>query len=130
MHKAISMMLLTVVSTGAAAEWVAVGSSGNSTTTIYADPATIRKSGNMVKMWSLVDYKTPQGGVPKPYMSIRSRDEYDCNDERARGLSLTRHAGNMARGETVFKDSHPEKWEPVPPNSVGEGLWKFACAKR
>jgi hypothetical protein len=130
MRKAISLMLLAVVSSGAAAEWVVVGSSENSTTTIYADPATIHRKGDMVKMWSLVDYKTPQGSAPKPYMSMRSQDEYDCKDERARGLSLTRHAGNMARGKTVFTDSHREKWEPVPPNSVGEGLWKFACGKR
>ena len=130
MCKAILLILLAVMSSGAAAEWIVVGSTENSTTTIYADPATIRRKGDMVKMWSLVNYKTPQGGAPKPHMSIRSRDEYDCTEERARGLSLTRHAGSMARGETVFKDSHPEKWEPVPPNSVGEGLWKFACAKR
>jgi len=40
------------------AEWVEV-SEGDSVT-VYADPSTIRKKGNTVKMWSLFDYHTPQ----------------------------------------------------------------------
>lgn len=53
MHKAILMILLAVVSSSAVAEWVQFG--GNETITIYVDPATIHKAGNMVKMWFLYD---------------------------------------------------------------------------
>jgi hypothetical protein len=48
MRKLILILLLAVLSSSAMAEWIKVGANDNST--IYADPATIRKEGNMVKM--------------------------------------------------------------------------------
>jgi len=47
MYKVILMMLLAVVSSSAMAEWVEVDTSDDST--YYANPNTIRKSGNKVK---------------------------------------------------------------------------------
>jgi hypothetical protein len=46
MRRLILSVLLAVVSSSAAAEWVEVGRAD--TITAYADPATIRKAGNMV----------------------------------------------------------------------------------
>ena len=47
--------LLAAFSTGAMAEWTYLGLSsiGNSTFDVYIDKATIRKQGNVVKMWEL-----------------------------------------------------------------------------
>jgi len=51
MPKAILIILLTVVSSSAMAEWVKV--SEDKLVTAYADPTTIRKLGDKVKMWAL-----------------------------------------------------------------------------
>ena len=47
--------LLAAFSTGAMVEWTYLGLSsiGNSTFDVYIDKATIRKQGNVVKMWEL-----------------------------------------------------------------------------
>ncbi len=52
MHKAILMILLAVVSSSVMAEWILYGYGNKKEVeiTVYADPATIRKSGNTVKM--------------------------------------------------------------------------------
>ncbi len=129
MRKAILMMLLAVASSSAVAAWVKVG--GNDTAAFFADPATIRRAGDTVKMWHLYDYKTvraPEG--IKPYISIRVQSEFDCKGERARLLSGSFHSGNMAGGEIVYKGSDPGSWAPVPPHTTNETLWKFACGKR
>ena len=130
MRKAILMMLLAVVSSSAAAGWVEVG--GNETGAIYyADPATIRKAVNRVKMWILVDYKTTRvssGGMP--YMSMKAHVEYDCKEERVRTLYYSNHSGNMAGGKSVFSDDDPAKWSPVPRATIQEDLWEIACGKR
>src|SRR5471030_1082964 len=55
MRKTILMMLLAVVSGSAAAEWEEVANNENATT--YADFVTIRKEGNLAKMWDVIDYK-------------------------------------------------------------------------
>lgn len=127
MRKAILVMLLAVVSSSAAAEWVEVARSD--TSTFYADPATIRRAGNIVKMWDLIDRKTPDNFNNKPYMSQRSQHEYDCKEEQWRTLYFTFFSGNMAGGNAVYIDSDPGKWAPVPPGSIAEGMWKFACGR-
>ena len=130
MRKAVLMMLLTVVSSSAAAAWVEVGS--DETTTFYADPATIRTEGNMVKMWHLLDFKAvtvPPGGKRYMYLSSKSKAEYDCKEERARVLSFAWYSGNMGEGKAVYSTSKPGPWEPVAPESAIELLWNIACGK-
>ena len=128
MRKAILIMLLAGVSSNAAAEWVEVGSSEK--TTVYVDPATIRRAGNLVKMWNLIDLKTATlTAGSKPYTSQMTQAEFDCKEEQWRRLYFSWHSGNMTRGEIVYSDSNPGTWEPVPPGSATEVLWKFACGK-
>jgi len=56
MRKSILAMLLVAASGSAGAEWTQVGTSD--TSTVYADPATISKDGNIAKMWHLLDFRT------------------------------------------------------------------------
>lgn len=127
MHKAILTLLLAVVSSSAAAAWTAVGSSDPST--LYADPATISKAGDMVKMWDLLDFKTAQVMEGFRYMSSKTLSEYDCREERARMLYFSWHSEHMGGGQIVNTDFDPAKWEPVLPRSGVEKLWKLACGK-
>jgi hypothetical protein len=126
MRKAVLMLLLGVLSSSAAAEWVEVG--GNESATTYADPATIRRAGNMVRMWHLLDYAKARGikGI-KPHLSVRMLDEYDCAQERARTLSFSLHSGSMGEGEVVGASNNPGNWRPVPPDTLVETLRGFAC---
>jgi hypothetical protein len=127
MHKAILMMLLAIVSSSATAvEWIEVDFDGN--VTVYADLATIRKVGDRVKMWILIDYKTAQAG--NPYMSIRGQSEFDCKRERMRSLFLSFYSSNMGRGHVVDSDDDPAKWKRVTPGSIDDSLWQIACGKR
>jgi len=120
-------MLLAVVSSSAAAEWTEVDS--DETTTFYIDPTTIRRDGNLVKMWELVEYKTVRVRDTVKYLSSKSQSEYDCKDEQLRTLSLSLHSRNMAGGRTVYVTSDLGKWRPVPPGGGIEVLWKIACGK-
>jgi len=99
MHKAILILLLAVVSSSAMAEWVKV--SEDKLVTAYADPTTIRKLGDKVKMWALWDYSTAQEGDSKPYMSVRIQNEYNCKEETVRQIYATTFSGNMAEGNTI-----------------------------
>jgi hypothetical protein len=128
MCKAILMMLLAIVSSHAAAEWVEVGRSESATT--YADPASIRKADNMVTMWMLSDFKAVQARpYGTPYMSQKTQQEYDCKEERARIVYFLRYSENMGGGEVVYTESDPDAWKPVPPDGTNEVLWKFACGR-
>ena len=126
------LIALLVLSNGPAyAEWVEVGSTQDKGGyTVYADPDTIRRKGDLVKMWILYDFKTIRsiGGIS--LLSSKGQNQYDCAEERSRGLAFSWFSGNMGNGGIVHSDSDELKWEPVAPESIGETLWKFACAKR
>ncbi len=128
MRRTISMMLLAVVSSSAAAVWVKV--SENETAATYVDPATISKADTMVKMWRLIDLrKAVSMASDKPFMSSKGQDEYDCKEERTRVLALSFYSDNMGGGEVVHFEANPTKWGPVRARSISETLWKFACGK-
>lgn len=112
-----------------AAGWVIVGS--DKTDTQYANPSTIRRKGNMVTMWDLLDYKKAQLGNKsiKPFISTMSQSEYDCGEERLRILSASWHSEHMGKGNVVLTESDPDQWISIPPKSRGEGLWSIACEK-
>lgn len=124
---AILMMLLAVVSNSAAADWLRLGSNGEGIS--YADPATIRKAGDRVKMWDLADFKAIRTVSGKSYLSTRTQYEYDCAEAKSRLLEVSAHSENMAHGETVYSNANPRDWRPNPPGSGIEVLWKFACGK-
>lgn len=127
MPKAILILLLAVVSNGAAAEWVNV-STDDSGSTIYADPSTIRKVGNRVKMWVLFDYRKATLDAGDKIMSKRKHEEYDCKKKQIRLLYLSKHTGRFTEGKVVYLNDIPyNKWVPVVPGSVFEDLWRYAC---
>ncbi len=128
MRKVILMMVLAVVSNSAMAEWVNVGNNEN--LTVYVDPATIQRTGNMAKMWHLTDFKTANKDMGEAYLSTKDQNEYDCKEVKSRRRASSQHSKNMGSGKVVYSDSYTTKWKPVPPDSGIEIMWKFACTKR
>ncbi|MCR4303863.1 MAG: sel1 repeat family protein [Gallionella sp.] len=129
MRKAILVILLSVVSSSAAADWVKVSSTEDAT--FYANPATIRKVGNKVKMWGLIDLDTAQpNSNGKMYLSLMEQSEYDCKEEQVRSLAFTAYSEKMGGGKVVSVISRNDaNWNPVPPGSNGVTIWKIACGK-
>ncbi len=128
MKKPLLILMLAVVSSSAMAEWVWVTGSFEEATMIYANPATIRKKGNIVKLWTLTDYKVAKRLSDKKYMSSKEQYQYDCKEERSRLLTVTAFSKNMGKGEVVGTGG-PTEWDSVMPDSLDEASWKFACGK-
>ena len=128
--KRLLLILLLVLSSGPAyAEWVSIGADNQRGRTVYADPDTIRLKGDVVKMWSLNDYKTLQTWPSASYLSYKVQNEYDCAEERIRQLAATFFSGNMGRGDVVSVHSNKGTWQPVEPGSLGQSEWEVACDK-
>jgi hypothetical protein len=124
---------LLVLSSGSAyAEWVAVASSQSKDGyyTVYADPDTIRRKEEMVKMWLLFDFKTTQTVAGHLILSIKGQEEYDCDGKRRRVLIFSEFSGNMGGGQAVYSTSDERSWAPVDPESIVHDVWEFACGKK
>lgn len=116
--------LLLLATTTAWAEWVKVNET--ETGVIYVDPATLRKDGDLRRVWGLTDLKARDAGGE---LSRRRLDEYDCRQERYRILSISTHSGSMAMGTILFRDSDSSEWQYAAPGSVAGDLLGFACSR-
>jgi len=110
MKKILLTLILAVVSSSAMAKWVEVGSNTHGLgdeyiMTAYADPASIQKVGNIIKIRVFIGKK-----LAKPQASIVGwQAEFECKKALSRSI--------------------PYEWAPVTPDSIDEKLLKFACGK-
>ena len=72
------LMLLILSSQPVYAEWVLVSGDDEAGLKVYVDPATLRRNGNLAKMWQLYDYKTVQTVAGDSLLSMKRFNEYDC----------------------------------------------------
>ena len=133
MKKLLLTLVLVIVSNSAMAEWVKVAVSGEGveeadSMTAYADPDTIRKTSNRVKMWMLTDYKIT--GEESGVTSARQKGEYDCKEKKERILFIVFYSGHMNKGETDLIHNVRGDWKPILQGSVSEIMLEYACAFR
>ena len=112
---------------GAAADWTPVGA-GDYIASAYADKATIRRTGPLVKMSGMYDFRrqdfTPGG---KALLSTVVLREYDCGERRVRILSSIDFAGAMGTGEAVDTSNRVGRWEDIVAGALDEMFWTIAC---
>ena len=94
---------------------------------LLIDYQTIRKDGNKVKFWQLVNYQTPQALGEVKYLSTRSRQEYDCKQEQKRVLTVTAFGNWNADGQVVIKEEETGKWQEIAPETVVWAIMKKVC---
>jgi len=124
--KIILACVLASSAASAFAEWTSVAETSQAT--YYIDLSTIRKDGVMRKVWGIHDLKKLESNG---WASVRSRNEYDCKEERYRALSLSSHSEPMAGGTAMFTNrfENPDSWRQIPPGTDVEAIMKIVCAR-
>ena len=101
--------------------------------TRYLDRETIRKNGDIVKMWDMVDYSSYQDFQGKKYKSAKGYTVYDCKSEARATSALVFYSDVIGRGDVIMSNSRLEKdwqWKPIVPETIGQFVWKIACGKK
>ena len=131
--KYLTLLLLLMTCSGAWAEWEKTTHVGEQTSTYYHDKSSIKATGGIIKMLSMIDFsvaKNLKSGAS--YESVKRLDGYDCKYETMAQITATYFSGSMNSGNIVFsytvKNSELE-WEPISSASLGEKYWKIACGK-
>ncbi|HEY8354589.1 MAG TPA: surface-adhesin E family protein [Methylophilaceae bacterium] len=122
MKRTLAPLLLAFASTATATDLLQLSS--NQKEVAYAERNTIRKSGDIVSMWSLYDLKRTQYIARKPYQSIKYQMDYHCRKQQVRIRGWRYYSGKMGEGELVWKDSFTDIWTPI---TGVEPEWHFAC---
>lgn len=127
------LVIVMVLSNGPLyAEWVEVQSKYQSPVlhTVYYDPETIRREGNLVTLTQLTDYRWMQGGprsTPR-FLSTTTQKQFDCAEKRLRLLAFTEFPRRMASGRPAAEYVDKDKWLSVREDSIDQALWEVACA--
>ena len=109
------------------ADWVGFTEDGKGNT-VYIDPDTIHRKGKLVKIWVLLDARTPHETIEgTPFLSSRTLHQYDCEKARFRFLAFLLFSGNMGSGQTVHANHTILDWEPVPAKGVARRVLERVC---
>jgi len=122
MKKLFVALLMGFASTAASADLLQLSS--NEKEVAYAEKNTVKKSGDVVSMWSLYDLKRTQYIARKPYQSIKYQMEYQCKKQQVRIRGWKYYSGQMGEGELIYKDAFTDIWTPI---TGVEPEWHFAC---
>ena len=126
--RAISSVLLAAGGGAALADWTPVGRA-NEIYAAYADKASIRRTGGIVTMHGLYDFRrqdfTPEG---RGLYSTAVLREYDCAGRRVRLMQAIDFSGHMGDGAAVSTSSTPRRWEPVVEGGIDDVFWRIACS--
>jgi len=115
----------------AAAKWEGFGSHTlHGGVDIYFDRVTMRRSGDLVKVWEMLDFKRTQVIGGTRVLSTQSHFEYDCKGARRRMLATAGFSGHMGKTLVVDTGHAPGAWESVAPGTYPGELRKIACAKK
>ena len=105
------------------AQWkpVAIDATGD----VYSlDYSTIRKEGQIRKVWLLWNFSQMQTGGGQ---SQRSRMEYDCKNERHKMISASTFTEKDANGSQVNQVIDATPWVDIAPDTVAWQLMKLVC---
>jgi hypothetical protein len=101
--------------------------------TVYVDPDTIRREGDLVTIWLLIDFDKgigPLGHGTHGFFSTKTNKQFDCTNKRLRWLAYTEFSGHMGTGLATNGKVDKDNWYPVEPVSLDQALWEVACGKK
>ena len=126
--KKLTLLLLLMISTNVMSEWKPIGFSDEQTQ--YVDLESIRKKGNKVKLWFLLDLKKVKIIENKSILSIMGHEEYDCKEETTKVLDMFFYEGNMKNKEIFSEVNIHDEPTSIRPNTVESLNYKIACGKK
>lgn len=133
MKRLLTRLLVALVPTLVFADWVVVERDYFSPglQTVYIDPTSLERDGNLKTISQLIDYKWMQGnyvGTPR-FLSTTAQKQFDCVGQRVRSLSFTEYYGHMATGVARSAYVVNDQWLPIEPQTLNHALWEIACGQ-
>jgi hypothetical protein len=120
------VLSLAATVTLAQPQWVLVTSDTDGHS-YYTEPTTKRRTGNIVRMWELVDFQKPKAFADKTYSSERVYWQYDCSEGTRQYLQSHGYSGQMGSGVELGSRTRPGEKFFVAPGTASEALLNFAC---
>ena len=111
--------------------WIKIDS--NETSTAYVDSEVIPVIDTpflkIIKVWELIDYKTPQSGGNFSYSSELLQSKYNCKEQTVADIYHAFKPQRMGKGDSILPENNPTTFMPIEPDSWLKKVWSYACNK-
>ena len=127
MKRIFLVLILSVISTTASAEWTLIQTSDDGN--LYVDFDTLQKTDNLVTISTLNDFYNRQD---KNELSTKWREMHDCKNKRFKALNIEYYAEKMGQGKVIESATFDEAktaWSDVVQYSVGELKTNIICSR-
>jgi len=117
-----------LASASASAEWVKVKETEKNI--LYTDIESMRRTGDILKVWLLNDYKVPQWNDAKTskLQSVRTQILFNCREDTMAVAVFSSHTELQARGSALRSETFKAPdWEPVAPNTALFDIMRLSC---
>ena len=122
--KQITLFALALLANSAQAGWVKMGETDEGS--LYIDPLTIERDGNVRQVWELMDLKQRDEGGE---LSRRLKVQYNCALRQTQVLSISTHWEPMAAGGTLLSVVRAGLWKEVPRGTAYETGLNQVCGE-
>jgi hypothetical protein len=97
---------------------------------VYIDPATIERTEDRSKVWSLWNHAGDQLNVyEEPYRSARFLNDYDCRNRTVRLIEIREYSEPLGRGRPIrVYGGEGLNERGVPRGSVGDEILQRVCS--
>ena len=115
------------ISSNVPVEWKYIARAADRSTTMYIEGSSIRKLGDKISLWEMLDYEEGRQLRSKEVLSFKSLKEHDCKGKKYRGLSVIFYSKNMGKGAIVYSNNDTRPWKNIIIGSTNEASFKYAC---
>ena len=125
------VLLFLLVTQSAWADWVAIGKASDFT--MYVDPQSLRRNGNVANAWIMGDYvKTQKKRFPPPVLwvefdSIKELKYFDCSKGMHRTEKTVIMSGKFGKGDPLYSFSSVPDYFPVPNAELDIAQFNYVC---
>ena len=124
-------LLFLLCTSSAWADWIAIGKSPDFT--MYVDPQSLRRSGNIASAWVMGDYtKTQKKRFPPPILwvdfdSIKELKQFDCSKGMHRTEKTVIMSGKFGKGDPLYSFASVPDYFPVPNSELDIAQFNYVC---
>jgi len=128
--KALLPLVALLLATTAQAGWERKGQTPNEV--LYVDPLTLKRNGQVVKGWTLLDYKKPTRLVDGGKLALSTKQYYvvNCEEETAAATHATDYSELQGGGDVVDSYKFSGTQRPVSPDSMGGAIVQVFCSEK
>ena len=109
--------------------YVFVGRDSKTNDNLYVDKNSIKKTGEVVSMWAVVNFNESRSDKKGKINSSKAKLLIDCSKGKFKIMELYTYSEDMGKGTLITNEEIPKDndWENIYRDGFGYDTFKYVC---